>query len=403
MKLSRPPLGLLTLVLLGVLAVGGAYLRLAKTGPRGSAAAPGAGGAAAPGAGSETPPAVREQFPTDVAQPVVGAEVIRDTLWVTVTAAGQAASVQGAPLHAEVGGRIRRILVRENSAVGSGDLLVEMDTTEYALALARARAELLRAQAAFQEMTLFDHEIPDPQVREERSRLARARSGLAQAEVVLRQAELDLERTTVRAPFAGRVANLRVVEGQRVGAGAELLTVVALDPIRVEAKVLEGELGALAEGRRGRVRFAALAGETFAGRVVSINPVVDADRTARVTLEVANPQGRIKPGMWAQVTLEARGYPDRILVPRGAILEKDRRTMLFVYEEGRAKWRYVTTGLENDRFVEIVEHPETDGVRPGEIVLVENHHYLVHDAPVRLVERAPTGVRGREPGEGGGP
>lgn len=386
MKLLRPFPAALTLVLLLGAVVGGVYLRSARSGSQGSVLpADSEEGGTEPTKGG-APPGVQEQFPTGVSQPVVGTEVIQDTLWITVTAAGQAASMQGAALHAEVAGRIRRIFVRENSAVETGDLLVEMDTTEYSLALARAGAELLRAQAIFQEMTLFDREITEPQVREERNHLARARSGLAQAEVALRRAELDLARTALRAPFGGRVANLRVVEGQLVGAGAELLTVVALDPIRVEAKVLESELGVLSEGRRGEVSFAAFPGEVFPGRVASINPVVDADRTARVTLEVANPQGRIKPGMWARVSLEARGYPDRLLVPREAILEKDGRTVLFVYEEGRAKWRYVTTGMENDRVVEIVEHPETDLVRPGEIVLVENHHYLVHDAPVRLVE-----------------
>jgi hypothetical protein len=73
-------------------------------------------------------------------------------------------------------------------------------------------------------------------------------------------------------------------------------------------------------------------------------------------------------------------------VPREAILERDRRTMLFVYEDGRAKWRYVTTGLENDRYVEIVENPETEMVQAGEIVLTGGHFTLTHDASVRLVD-----------------
>jgi multidrug efflux pump subunit AcrA (membrane-fusion protein) len=94
--------------------------------------------------------------------------------------------------------------------------------------------------------------------------------------------------------------------------------------------------------------------------------------------------------MYARVSLEARKFPNRILVPRAAILERDRRTMLFVYEGdesgGPAKWRYVTTGLQNDSLVEIVQHPETEMVRPGEIVLTDGHYTLVHDARVRLVE-----------------
>ncbi|MEJ2218817.1 MAG: hypothetical protein P8099_19710, partial [Gemmatimonadota bacterium] len=64
----------------------------------------------------------------------------------------------------------------------------------------------------------------------------------------------------------------------------------------------------------------------------------------------------------------------------------DRRTMLFVYEDGYAKWRYVTTGLENEDYVEIVPNPETEMVKPGEIVLTDGHYTLIHDARVRLVD-----------------
>jgi HlyD family secretion protein len=313
--------------------------------------------------------------------------VVRDTLWISVTAAGQAEAIRRAAVLSRVDGVIREIRVGENARVAEGDLLLQVDSTEYALAAARARADLVNAQARYEEMTFGDDGISDPQAREERNRLARARSGLAQAEVALEEAEINLARTSVRAPFPGRVADLRVVEGQQAGPGNELLTVVDLDPIKVEVQVLEAEIGYLTEGRRASVTFAAFPGETFSGSISTINPVVDPDtRTARVTVLLSNPQGRIKPGMYARVSLDATYFPDRILVPRSAILEKDRRTMLFVYEDGRAKWRYVTTGLENDTQVEIVPNEETSMVEPGEIVLVDNHYYIIHDAPVTLVD-----------------
>lgn len=341
------------------------------------------------------PASVSQQFATNVSQPVVGAEVVRDTLWITVNAAGQAEAVNRASVLSRVDGIIEDIRVGENSSVREGGLLLQFDTTEYALAVARARADLVNAEARYQEMTFGDDEITDPQARQERDRLARARSGLAQAAVALREAEINLERTSVRAPFPGRVADLMVVEGQQAGPGTELLTVVDLDPIKVEVQVLEAEIGYLREGRRATITFAAFSGETFSGRISTINPVVDPDtRTARVTVLLSNPRGRIKPGMYARVSLEANFFPNRILVPRTAILEKDRRTMLFVFEDGRAKWRYVTTGLENDTQVEIVPNDETSMVEPGEIVLVDNHYYIIHDAPIRLVDSAAEAEQG---------
>lgn len=338
------------------------------------------------------PDAGPAQFSASMASPVMGAEVVRDTLWIRVTAAGQAEAYRRATLAAQVEGVVRALPVRENQSIDAGDALVQIDTVEAALELAQARADLRAAQTDYRQRILFDDEIEDPAVREERERIARSTSGLDQAEVALRQAELQLERARVTAPFGGRIANVQVVEGQHVTAGTELLTVVDLDPIKVEVQVLESELRYLSEGRRGTLTFNAYPGEAFVGRVETINPIVDPETsTGRVTVLLPNADGRIKPGMYAEVSLDAEALPDRILVPRSAILQRDRRPMLFVYEEdergGLAKWRYVNPGRENDTYVEILpEGPEQGMVEPGEIVLVDGHHYLAHDTRVRLVE-----------------
>jgi membrane fusion protein, multidrug efflux system len=333
-------------------------------------------------------------FATDVAIPVQGAEAVRGTLVLSVTAAGQAEAWQRAVVVAQVGGRVVHLPHREGDAVGAGGALVGLDGAEYALAVEEAEAALRDAQGKYREATLFDDRIADAEVRRDRDAAARARSGLDAAEVRVRRARLDLQRTRLGAPFAGRVASLRVVPGQWVRQGDELVTVVSLDPIRVEVQVLESEIAHLAPGRTAEVGFAAFPGERFTGRVQSINPIVESGtRTARVTVLVPNPGGRILPGMYARVSLEAQRYDDRILVPRSAILERDRRTMLFVYEpgaaDGLAKWRYVTTGLQNESQVEILtDGVETDSVAAGEVVLTDGHYTLIHDARVRLVEDA---------------
>lgn len=388
MTFSRRTLSLVTvLLLLGVLGAG-VWWRLA-----GGADGPAEARASeADSLGVEVPSA--DAFSADMPQPVGGAEVVEDTLWISVTAAGQAEARRRATLKAQVAGVVQAVAVRENRAVAAGQPLIQVDTLEYALRAAQAESDLRRAQADFRQLVLFDDDIEDPQVRRQRESIARARSGLDQAEVAHRVALMELGRTRVEAPFPGRVADVKVVTGQHVTVGTDLLTVVDLDPIVVEVRVLEAELASMEEGRRATIRFAAFPDQRFEGRVESINPVVDPDsRTGRVTVVLANRDGRIKPGMYAEVALAATSLPDRVLVPRAAILERGEgraRTMLFVYEEddrgrGRAKWRYVTTGRANDTLVEIV--PSDEGmVEPGETVLVDGHHYLAHDTPVRLVE-----------------
>jgi RND family efflux transporter MFP subunit len=401
MDFSRRTLSLVTIVLiLGALAVG-VWWRLGGPGAGGEGEGAAQNGEAA---GSSLPEAgSAAQFATDVPQPVTGAQVIRDTLWIRVSASGQAEAFRRATLNAQVEGVLTAVPVRENQAVTGSSRLVQIDTTEYALEVAQAQADLAAAEADFRQLVLFDDEIDDPAVRAERERIARTRSQLDQRQVALRQAQLRLARTRVLAPFSGRVADVEVVPGQHVTAGTELLTVVELDPIKVEVQVLEAELGSLTQGRRAQVSFAAYPGEVFEGRIETINPLVDPEsHTGRVTVLLPNRDHRIKPGMYADVSLDAEALPDRILVPRSAILERGqgvRRTMLFVYESdgerGLAKWRYVATGRENDRYTEIV--PSEEGrVEPGEVVLVDGHHYLAHDTPVRLVENV--AAEGGRPG-----
>ena len=400
MTFSRRTLSLVTVALVIALLGGGVWWRLRPGTLLEGEAQP---TATAGDASAELSSAVDAAFSTDIPQPVTGATVVRDTLWVSVDAAGRAEAVRRATLKAQVAGVVEGVSVRENSAVTEGAPLLQIDTTEYALKVARAESDLRKAQAEYQQMVLFDDRIDDPVVKAQRDRIARARSGFDQAEVALREASLELARSGAQAPFEGRVADLKVVAGQHVSVGGELMTIVDLDPIKVEVNVLEAEVGLLAEGNRADVRFAAFPGEIFSGTIETVNPVVDPDsRTGRITVLLTNPGGRIKPGMYAEVSLAATSFPDRVLVPRSAILERGegrRRTMLFVYEEragvARAKWRYVMTGHENDRLVEIV--PSEEGtVEPGEVVLVDGHHYLAHDTPVRLVDNVST--EGGRPG-----
>lgn len=381
MKLSRRwTVSALSLLVLAVSAAG-AYLRI-----NGSAAAASEAGAGPRGAVDAV---AGEAFSTDMPIPVEGAPVVEDTLVLSVSAPGQATSFRTTPLRSQVSGLVRAVHVRENAAAGSGDVLVEIDGAEYELALQEARGNLARAEASYRELVVFDDRIADAAVRAERERNARARTGLDGAEAAVERARLNLARTRVPAPFGGRIANVRVVPGQYVNVGDELLTVQQMDPIRVDVQVLESEIGLLAPGRHAALSFAAFPGETLHGVVETINPVVDQQtRTARVAVAVPNRAGRILPGMYARVSLAAQRLPGRILVPRAAVLERDHRTMVFVFEgagtTGVAKWRYVTTGLQNETQVEILPHPDTELVEPGEVVLVDGHFTLTHDARVRL-------------------
>ena len=311
MSFSRRTLSLVTiLIVFGGLGVGVAWKLLAAGGGEQS-------GADEVAAAADVPPGTAPaQFSAAAAQPVLGAEVTLDTLWIRVRAAGQAEAFRRTVVTAQVEGS-RAVAADRRERRGPGRHGAPADRHD------RARSE--RRSGPGRPLGGPD-ELPGSssssttrsrtrRVRASGRRIARTTSGLDQRTVDLRQAELRLARTRVSAPFDGRVADLRVVEGSYVTAGTELMTIVDLDPIKVEVQVLEAELGTLAEGRRAEVSFAAFPGELFVGAIETINPLVDPEsRTGRVTVLIRNPDGRIKPGMYAEVALDAEALPDRVLV-----------------------------------------------------------------------------------------
>lgn len=381
MALSRKALGGLTVVVILAVVAAGLYWR---TRPEEDAAA---AEDAVSAENEAVVQSVQEQFSTEVPQPVVGAAAVRDTFWISFDARGVSEAMRQATIRAQTAGVVTAVGVAENQAVGEGRLLVQIDTTEYALEVATRAAALRKAEVDYRARTLMDEEL-DETTRAERARLARSVVGLDQAEAEHRRAMLNLEKTAIRAPFGGRIADLKVVAGQHVASGDEILTVLDITPVKVQFQVLGTQVPRLAEGRQASMVFSALPDTTFVGSIATINPLVDRETgTARVTVYLPNRDGRIKPGMYAEGTLQAQDYADRVMVPRQAVLEKRRRTMLFVFEDGRAMWHYVNIGLENKDFYELVrEGPEDGWVEPGEIVLVDGHYYLPHDAAVRLVE-----------------
>lgn len=381
----------LVLVVLAAGLAGGAMWRLRGMGE-------GEDGAAASAADSMRE-MVRSQaaasgFSTGMAVPVEGARIRRDTLFQWVEAEGSAEAHRRTALRAEVVGDVEAVPVREGQRVAPGRLVARLDSGPYALDLRARRAEHEQARAEFRSMLVGEEELDlTSEERERRRRQARARSGLARAEVELEKARYELEKSRIRAPFAGRIADVAASPGDRLSPGDSVATLLDLSQVEVEVRVLQEQVPHLARGRRARVTFTALPGETFTGRVVTINPVVNrSSGRVRVTVRLDNPEERVLPGMHATVEIAGRRHADRLLVPREALVERDRRSVVFLFAPegsgaaaGRARWRYVGTGLQSDRFVEIVPPEKGEDVpRAGRIVLVEGHTTLAHDARVRL-------------------
>ncbi len=406
-----------------VLAALGYVLLLRKAAPGSSAAAGSAPSASSSSTQGTPPPGQKSE---EAPLPVKSAKVRRGDLIIKLKSPGQAFTEKRAVIKAEVSGIVKALSAEEGKHVKAGGILLKIDETNFTLRLESAEADRLNklSQILLDNQFRGPEKTPDARLAErirkssealedaagrfkrgeigrveyDRSRNAHeallieggakreevqaAAKGLTQAEVDVAMARLDLERTSVRAPFDGILTGVKVSAGENVSAGQELFTIVDIREIRVAASVLESEIGKMKPGQEVDLLFTAYPGKPFKGRVLAVSPVIDPEaKTCAVHISVSNPTEELKPGMHAEVEIAADVYPDRLLVPQEAVLVRGGRRLVFAVEDGLAKWKYIEAGLENERFVEVLE-----GVGEGEDVIVEGHLTLAHDAKVKIVE-----------------
>lgn len=411
-----------------VLVAASAYFLVFHKSPAAAKDPEGASSSAAPAASSAAPP---DQKAEAAPLPVKVSKAFTGDLVMTLKSPGEAYTEKRVVLKSEVGGTVKNLFAAEGRHVRQGDLLVELDDREFRLNLERLEAQRLRylSELFLERQFSVAEEPPAPSIVDKLARaqadydrvsegfkagvasqadLERAQAalelalieagrkkdevqaatkGLTQAEVDVKIARLALEKTRIRAPFAGIVTDLKLSPNERLDAGRELFTLVDISRIKVKAKVLESEVGKVVAGREVDLRFSAFPDRSFKGRIEAVSPVIDtADKTCGVYVVLDNPSEEIKPGMHAEVEFPTEIFTGRLLVPQQAILVRGGRKLVFAIEGDTAKWRYVEVGLENERFAEVLPGREPGwGVSAGDTVIVEGHITLAHDTKVSIV------------------
>jgi len=330
-----------------------------------------------------------------VALPVVGALVRRGDLVLSVRATGAVRAERQVTLRAETQGTVAEVAVRPGDRVERAQVLVRLDPRPFDVAVRQAEASLGEAQIRLQEALVGDDPHDSTEAARRRREGARIRAGVSGAEARLEGARLDRERATIAAPFGGVADRVGVVVAQRLAAGEEIVRLVDLGSLIIEASVLEHDLPYVRTGGQAMVVPSASPDTRYRGTIEAVLPVVDtATRAGRVLVRVRTADGRLRPGMYADVQLEASRLVGRVLVPAGAVIERDGRTLVFRARAGRADWVYVPVGRSNGVETEILADSVSGrpNVGPGDTVLVGGHLTLTHDAPirVRLQEGKPT-------------
>lgn len=274
----------------------------------------------------------------------------------------------------ELPGRLRKIHAEEGQPVAAGALLFTLDRE----LLGAERAE---RQAAFQLAERNYNRTKEMLTKKliAQSDFDQAQSNLEVSEAALQSIRVRLSKLQIRAPFAGILGLREVSIGEYVETGRRLTRMAQIDPIKLDVLVPERNLAALSTGLPVEVQIDALGGERFHGELVAIDPVVDpVSRTVAVRARLPNPQRRLKPGMFARVSIELSRREQALWIPEQALVPQTQTVSVFRVIDGRAEQTEVTTGLRKPGLVEILS-----GLRDGDRVVTAGQMKISQGSEVR--------------------
>jgi len=291
-----------------------------------------------------------------------------------------------------VNGRVTRVTAQLGARVRRGETMAEI----YSPALAEARTKYISAQAM---LDAHDLELQRTQKLVEIGAASRQELERIHAEHAAQIAEVNSARsqlellgvpapathgqdgttvsatTNVPAPLDGVVTERTANVGLNVDGATKLFTVVDLSTVWIVADVYERDLSHVRIGSEAAITTPAYPGTTLRGRVSYIDPQVTvATRTAKVRIEVANPRGDLRLGMYADVAVSTGETTARVMIPRASIQQVGNRAVVYLADSqqpGRFVERAVTLGVSSGEQVEVVS-----GVRSGDVVVTEGSFFV---------------------------
>jgi membrane fusion protein (multidrug efflux system) len=323
--------------------------------------------------------AAESAIPVEVAKPIRGEMLAMYSGTATLEAEADA------EILAKAGGEVRRILVEEGDRVKAGQLLAVLDDRQLRLQAAQTRAALAKAERDFnRQVELHQKGLVSAGAFEG------LKYDLDNQRAANDLASLTLSYSEIRAPFAGIVSTRYVKLGQELAIGSKVFRVTDPTPLKAAVYVPERELARLKTGQTASISVDALAGRSFPAIVKLVSPTVDAaTATFKVTLEVDDPKGDLKPGMFSRVGIVFERRSETLTIPRIALLDTDGTSNVFVVASGKAEQRAIKTGLSSAGKIEV-----TEGLTGTEQVVVVGQNGLKDGNPVRVISLEQTAKTG---------
>lgn len=322
-------------------------------------------------------------------------EVLRNV----VDIPGQLESELMVQIRPEIEGILDSIEFAEGDEVAKGDILFRLRDEREQARLHETEAERALAQATHRRTkTLVGRAVSSE------AQLERTGAELRVAEARVSSAKVELEQTLVRAPFDGVMGALQVAPGHRVRESTTLVRIDAVERLQLLFYLPERAVSVVKPGIPVRVKVASPADRLFDGEVYFVSPTLEAEgRRILIKAWVPNPEGLLRPGMFAEIEAEVSRSDGALLVPEGALVyDLDGTYVWLIDEEKRARRAKVELGLRREGRVEVAT-----GLDPGDVIVAAGVHKVRAGGVVRDANADPdeplsaAEVREEEPGGGG--
>ena len=296
-----------------------------------------------------------------------------------LTVVGNLIGLQTIDIAPRTGGRLLSVNVQLGDSVRRGQAIAKVEDREIAEQVNQAEASMEVSKATIRQR---EADLKVAELNFDRSKNLYARQLLAkkalddaesrylaavaqldlakaqqsQNEARLQELKFNLQNTTVTSPVDGFVGKRNVEPGAMVSTNTAIASVVEISRLKLVVNVVEKDLRMVNAGDVGIVEVDAYPGETFSGRIARVAPVLDpATRTATIEIEIPNRDNRLKPGMYARITLTVEERKNTLLAPKTAVIDFENKRGVWVpNEDRRAQFVPVTLGIEGPEQIEIV-------------------------------------------------
>jgi membrane fusion protein (multidrug efflux system) len=308
--------------------------------------------------------------------PVEVTTVHRAPLFNSISAIGSLTANESVTIRPEIAGLIKEFNFEEGQPVKAGQLLITLDQEILSAEVKRAKSSAALENANLERERKLKESGYTTQQSLDAARTA-AVSNRADATV----AQARLGKTAIRAPFDGVIGLRQIGLGDYVNVGQELVNLEQIDPLKLDFTVPEVFLASLRAGMPVEVRVDVYPGQVFTGEIYAINPKVDnVTRSVAARARVINPEGKLRPGIFARVSVPLPSAQTSLLVPETALVPMGAKVFAYRLKGDVAEQVEVTMGQRSNGMIEVPA-----GLNEGDTVVVTGQMRVQEGKPVNVV------------------